>query len=144
MCARASSRFGPHTNEADSLARPATLNPAEETLVGEALDPALANPEGQVETVSTTESSYELRYNLEAQSLLRMSIPYFPGWTAEAEGRGLRMVRVDHAFIGVVAPAGKGQLVSSYQSCYFALGACFSLLALLAAGALMTLKKVGL
>jgi uncharacterized membrane protein YfhO len=104
----------------------------------------LADAEGQVEIVSTTESSYELRYDLEAQSLLRMSIPYFPGWTAEAEGRELRMVRVDHAFIGVVAPAGKGQLVLSYQSRYFALGAGFSLLALLAAGALMTLKKVGL
>lgn len=122
---------------ADSLARLATLNPTEETLVADMLDPALANPQGQVEIVSSSDSSYTLSYNVLAESLLRMSIPDFPGWTAEADGRELRMVRVDHAFIGVVVPAGQGLVTLRYHPRYFAAGAGLSLLALLAAGALM-------
>lgn len=124
-------------DDADSLARLATLNPAEETLVAEALDPALANAEGRVEIVSSPESTYVLRYNIGAESLLRMSVPYFPGWTAEAGGKELRIVRVDHAFMGVIVPAGQGELRLEYRSTYFAWGVVASLMTLLASAALM-------
>lgn len=124
-------------NDLDSLARLASLDPATETLVDEAIDPALANPNGQVEIVSSSESGYVLRYDLDAESLLRMSVPYFPGWAAEVEGREQRVVRVDHAFLGVVVPAGQGELRLAYRSTYFAWGAAVSLLALLAAAALI-------
>lgn len=123
-------------SDADVLARLANFDPATETLVAEALDPALANPNGQVEIVSSDESSYVLRYDVAAESLLRLSVPYFPGWAAETGGRDLRTVRVDHAFIGIVVPKGQGELRLAYRSTYFAWGAAVSLLTLLTALAL--------
>ncbi|MDA1235953.1 MAG: YfhO family protein [Acidobacteria bacterium] len=120
-------------DDADALARLATLDPAAETVAAEPVDPALANPNAQVRIVSSSESSYVLSYDLAAESLLRMSVPYFPGWTAEADGQKLRIIRVDHAFIGVVVPAGQGELRLEYRSTYFAWGAALSLLTLLAA-----------
>jgi len=120
-------------SEDESRARLATLDPATETIVAEPLDPALANPNAQIGIVSSSESGYMLRYDLAADSLLRMSVPYFPGWTAQADGQELRIVRVDHAFIGIVVPAGQGELTLEYRSKYFAWGAAISLLTLLTA-----------
>ena len=118
-------------DDADSRARLATLDPATETIVAEPVDPALANPNAQIRIVSSSESGYVLRYDLAADSLLRLSVPYFPGWTAEADGQKRRIVRVDHAFIGVVVPAGQGDVRLEYRSTYFAWGAAVSLLTLL-------------
>jgi hypothetical protein len=124
-------------SEDESRARLATLDPATETIVAEPVDPALASPNAQMQIVSSSESGYVLRYDLAADSLLRMSVPYFPGWTAQADGQELRIVRVDHAFIGVVVPAGQGDLRLEYRSKYFAWGAAVSLLTLLIALALI-------
>jgi uncharacterized membrane protein YfhO len=58
---------------------------------------------------------------------LRVSSPWFPGWTARAGGASLEVVRVDHALMGVVVPPGEGELLVEYRSTYFGLGALISL-----------------
>jgi hypothetical protein len=40
-------------------------------------------------------------------TLVATSLPAWPGWTARAGGRDLRIVTVDHAFVGVSVPVGR-------------------------------------
>ncbi len=42
-----------------------------------------------------------------ARTLLATSIPAWPGWTAEAEGERIPVVRIDHAFVGVWVGPGR-------------------------------------
>jgi uncharacterized membrane protein YfhO len=65
---------------------------------------------------------------------MRIAIPWFPGWhAATPDGIELPVVAVDGAFIGVIVPAGQGELRLSYTSRWFVPGAVISGLAFAAA-----------
>jgi uncharacterized membrane protein YfhO len=75
-----------------------------------------------------------LQYRSASSNLLRVAIPWFPGWHASTpDGVELPVVAVDGAFIGVIVPAGQGELRLSYTSRWFVPGAVISGLALVAA-----------
>ena len=65
-----------------------------------------------------------------AQGLLKISVPYFPGWTAMVDGNPCPVARADHALMGVAVPAGERELRLRYWSNYFGRGAAVSALAL--------------
>jgi len=65
-------------------------------------------------------------------NLLRIAIPVFPGWRATLDGVELPLLTADVAFIGVLVPAGEGDIHLAYNSRYFAPAAAISSLALLA------------
>jgi len=114
-----------------------------------ALDPAVGSivlgphPEIQQDptaTVSITfhdEQDMRLHYSAASTSLLRLSVPWFPGWRAEIGGRECPIATVDHALLGVVVPPGEHDLDVRFRSNYFPAGIGTSLAGLLIAVALI-------
>lgn len=113
-----------------------TLDPAESTIVegaGEAV-----SPDGTASVAADGEQGYVVRYRTAAPGLLKLSVPYFPGWTATVDGNPCPVVRADHALMGVAVPAGERELRVRFRSNYFGRGAAVSGAALaLALGVLL-------
>jgi uncharacterized membrane protein YfhO len=65
-------------------------------------------------------------------------VTWFPGWKARVDGRDLEVLRVDHALMGVLVPAGEKDLQLEYHSTYFGLGAAISLIGVALCGMLLT------
>jgi hypothetical protein len=80
---------------------------------------------------------YKIHWRCASDSVLRISNAYFDGWTARTGARSLPVFPVDHALMGVVAPAGEGDIALNYHSTYFAAGAIVTLAALLGCLALL-------
>ena len=66
-----------------------------------------------------TENEYRIDYQAPRSALLRIAVPYFPGWRASVDSRALPVLPVDLALSGVVVPAGAHQLVFRYESTWF-------------------------
>jgi len=54
--------------------------------------------------------------------LLVVTDTWYPGWVASVDGRAAELVRVDHAFRGVVVPEGASTVEMEYRPASFALG----------------------
>ena len=50
-----------------------------------------------------------------ADGLLALADPWYPQWRVEVDGKPAELLRVDHAFRGVRVPAGRHQVVFTYQ-----------------------------
>jgi Bacterial membrane protein YfhO len=110
------------------------LDPGRETLVVGAAPSAEPDPAVLVSVVERGGDHLSLQYRSASSNLLRVAIPWFPGWHASTpDGVELPVVAVDGAFIGVIVPAGQGELRLSYTSRWFVPGAVISGLALVAA-----------
>jgi hypothetical protein len=83
-----------------------------------------------VEIVNYAGDSYRAKYSAPFECLLRIAVPYFPGWTAAIDGKSTPVYVVDDALAGVFAPAGNHELTYRYHSNWFAWGAAISALAL--------------
>ena len=81
-----------------------------------------------------------MHYRATRPALLRVSIPYFPGWQATIDGVSCPILRVDYAFMGLIVPPGEKDLRLFYRSNYFALGASLSAAALLGALAVLLVR----
>ena len=86
-----------------------------------------------------TPGHYRIHYQSATASLLRVSNAYFPGWIARSGGQDLAVLPVDYALMGVVVPAGQGDVVLDYHSTYFFAAGIVTLVALLACVALLVL-----
>jgi hypothetical protein len=111
-----------------------SLNPAEQSTVL-VHDYALPqDPHAEPFVVGSDEQSYGVHYRAEVPSLLKLSVPWYPGWHANIANRPLTVLRVDHALMGVVVPPGDGLVEFTFRSTYFVRGllvTSFSLLAML-------------
>ena len=117
-------------DETSARDRLADLDPNTETLVVGVAPPAQTDPAALVSVVERGADHLTLRYRSASPNLLRVAIPWFPGWRATtAAGVELPVLAVDRAFIGVLVPAGEGEVQLSYASRWFALGAAISALA---------------
>ncbi|HXO26840.1 MAG TPA: YfhO family protein, partial [Thermoanaerobaculia bacterium] len=75
----------------------------------------------------------------DGEKLLATSLPLPAGWTAAAEGRALRRVLVNTAYLGVVVPAGVARVDLAFVPPGFRLGAVLSVLGALAVSSLAVL-----
>jgi hypothetical protein len=91
---------------------------------------------GTAEVREFTPGHYRIHYRCSSRSVMRVSNAWFPGWRATAGGLSLEVFPVDHALLGVVVPAGEGDLDLDYHSRFFLVGAIVSLSALLACAGL--------
>ena len=80
----------------------------------------------QARILAYTGGEYRVAYQAARPALLRIAVPYFPGWRAEVEGRSVPVLPVDLALSGVVVPAGSHELLFRYQSTWFRTGALIS------------------
>jgi hypothetical protein len=85
------------------------------------LDPAPAGGDS-VQTVRVADTSVELRASSQARSLLVLADPYYPGWRVTVDGQPATIIPADHAFRGVVLPAGSHTVRFWYVDDRFRLG----------------------
>lgn len=102
----------------------ASLDPGREAVIE---SPAIAQGgAAQAAIRSYSGSEYRIAYQAEGPALLRIAVPYFPGWRAEVDRSALPVFPVDLALSGVAVPAGSHELVFRYESTWFRTGAVIS------------------
>jgi hypothetical protein len=112
------------------------LDPSEETLVTGPPRALESDPSASATVIDRGEDHLTIHYrSTSAANLLRVAIPTYPGWHATLNGADLTILTVDHAFVGVVLPAGEGDITLSYTSRYFFLGTLVSSIAVFITGA---------
>jgi hypothetical protein len=111
----------------EAAARLATLDPAGMAVV-EAPSRNLAPSAAKVQILNYQDALYRVRYSAPGDCLLRIAVPFFPGWTATIDGHGTDVLRVDYALSGVIVPAGEHELTFQYRSQWFRIGAIASIL----------------
>jgi uncharacterized membrane protein YfhO len=89
--------------------------------------------------LSYDEKSYRIRYHAASPALLRLSVPYYPGWRATVDGQQLPIVHIDLALMGVVVPAGDRELRFSFRSDSFGIGVAITLAGLVLCSLLMAI-----
>ncbi len=114
-----------------ALAALATLDPAQSAVV-EAEPRSLTPRVGSVEITAYTGDSYRIRYTASSDSLLRIAVPYYPGWIAAVDGSEAAVVPADEALMGVFVPSGSHELTLRFQSRWFRMGALLSVAGILA------------
>jgi hypothetical protein len=105
-----------------------TLDPAQAVLVVTPA-PLAVQPPGATDHVTVLAREQEhvlLDYAAAAPVLVRLATPSYPGWHATLNGTELPLLTVDHALLGIVAPAGQGTISVEYRSTTFAIGAAIS------------------
>jgi len=112
-----------------------TLDPAEQTVVVGPLPSGVQvnmSLPASATVLQRGEDNLTLHYRAASSSVLRVAIAAYPGWHAAVNEVDLPTLTVDQAFLGVVVPAGEGDLRLWYTPTYFWLGATISVLALAA------------
>jgi hypothetical protein len=82
--------------------------------------------------VANEEQACRIRTHSSSKALLRVAIPFYPGWRATVDGADARIVLVDHALLGVVVPAGEHELRLWFHPSLFGPAAALSLAGLAA------------
>jgi hypothetical protein len=88
-------------------------------------------PKATVEIEQATPTDYRLRIAAPRHSLIASSVPIWPGWKVERDGKALRVVEINGAFIGFVVPPGTGAVRVFYDPLSFKVGLLVSLATLL-------------
>ena len=104
----------------------ATLDPASLAVV-EAPARQIKSVGAQVQILNYQEDYYRVHYSAPGECLLRIAVPFFPGWTAAVDGHATEVLPVDYALSGVIVPAGDHQLTFQYRSRWLRVGAIASL-----------------
>ena len=104
-----------------------TLDPASAALADAPHAPIQQDAAATAAVVSRADRSYSVNYRAASPSLLKLTESWFPGWHASLRSSELAMVRVDHAFMGVVVPPGEGTVIFSYRPRYFVYGTAITL-----------------
>jgi len=89
------------------------------------------DPQARADEMLVTAGRVAVKYHAASPSLLRLADVYYPGWEASVEGKPLQILRVNHALMGAVVPAGSHEVVFEFKPTRFRLGAAISAIALL-------------
>jgi Bacterial membrane protein YfhO len=73
--------------------------------------------------------------------LLVLADPWYPQWRVEVDGKPAELLRVDHAFRGVRVPAGRHEVVFTYQDRAMWLGAALTLVTCLALAGVWAFRR---
>jgi hypothetical protein len=110
----------------EARARLASLDAAHEAIV-EGLVPIPQNGGVQVRMTAYEGDRYRAHVEAPHAALLRIAVPYFPGWQAEIDGAPARIAPTDLALIGVMVPAGAHELTLHYRSTWWLAGLAMSI-----------------
>ncbi|HEY1341774.1 MAG TPA: hypothetical protein VGF59_29885, partial [Bryobacteraceae bacterium] len=118
------------SSDAESRRALETLDPLVKSVVLGPHDPIQQDPAARPFMIANDEQSYRVHYQAAKPSLLKLAVDWFPGWHASLGGEELPIVRVDHAMMGAVAPAGEGEVDFFFRSNHFGTGLTVSVLTL--------------
>jgi hypothetical protein len=127
------------SSNAEELRALDTLDPPRQVILAGPLPSVQQDPEAAATMEREGEREYRIQYKSATAGVLRLSLPYFPGWEATVDGVSCPILRADYAMTAVVVPPGDKQLRLRFHSTYFAAGAALSgcgILLLAALGAL--------
>jgi hypothetical protein len=113
-------------DEKAALKALATLDPAQSAVV-EAAPRNLTPSVQSIDITDYTGDSYRIRYTASSDSLLRVAVPFYPGWAAEVDGSEAAGVPVDEALMGVFVPSGSHELTLQFHPNWFRTGVGLSL-----------------
>ena len=102
------------------------LDPSQATIVLGSMADVQPAPDAVADVSSDGEQAYRVHYKAAATALLKLSVPYFPGWRATADGTPCPIKIADHALMGIVVPGGERNLLVEFHSDYFRRGAILS------------------
>lgn len=122
------------TTEAESRQALETLAPSEVSTVLPPHEVIEQDPLAEAFVNSFGEQFYHIRCSNRSPSLLKLSVPWYPGWRATIGPRRLPVLRVDHALMGVVVPPGEHEIEFTFAPRWFYPGAVISLLSSLLVG----------
>jgi hypothetical protein len=128
----------PVRSREEAAALLANLDPARETVVEGSAPASGSNGGVEVRIRAYDGDLYRARVDAPHPAVLRIAVPYFPGWRAKVDGKPVAIMPADLALMGISIPAGSHDLVISYRSTWFGTGLAISLAAWLMA--LMGLK----
>jgi hypothetical protein len=112
-------------NAAEARAALLTLDQDDGTVV-ETSARTLAPGHVEIHITGYQEGFYRVHYNAPGERLLRISVPYAPGWRAAVDGRSLEVYPADYALCGVIVPGGEHDLEFWFRPASFNLGAALS------------------
>jgi hypothetical protein len=110
----------------EAAERLAALDPAREAIV-EGGSPSGSNGGVNVRLSSYEDDVYRAQVESAHAALLRVAVPYFPGWQAKVDGKAAPVMPVDLALLGVKVPAGTHELMVTYRPVWFTTGLIISL-----------------
>jgi hypothetical protein len=95
-------------------------------------------------TVSAMEDGPDLSLRVDAaeRALVATSVPDWPGWRAEVDGRQVPTLAVNHAFVGFYLDAGKHEVKLAYRPASFRNGLLLFWLGIAAALALSSRRRI--
>jgi uncharacterized membrane protein YfhO len=93
---------------------------------GVSQDAIQQDPSAMVTIQAIGEQTYRLSYKAKTSSVLRVGLPYFPGWEATVDGNRCAIFRADHAMTAIIVPPGDKELDLRFRSTYFRIGALLS------------------
>jgi hypothetical protein len=102
-------------NDEEATRQLRSLDPSKSALVS-GIKAVTQDPAGSAAVTSHEEGLYRIKYQLKSPTLVRAAEVYYPGWRADANGRELAVVAVDRALMGVVVPAGEGELTLRFRT----------------------------
>lgn len=119
----------------------ASLDPAQGSVVEGLTQSVTQQQPSELTITGYREDFYQIRYRAGADTLIRVAVPFAPGWTAAVDGTPVAVRPVDYALSGIVVPAGAHQLTLQFRPKYFLLGAALSLLAAVGMALLFCIVK---
>lgn len=129
----------------ESRARLAALDPRRQSVVFGLPGGIGQDAEARAKSMLVLPGRIAVRYSAAAPSLLRLADAWYPGWQAAVEGQPVEVLRVNHALMGAVVPAGSHEVVFEFHPRLFRRGVWISLgalaLTLGLAGASLLAKK---
>jgi hypothetical protein len=100
---------------AESRARLAELDPRQTSVVLDLPGGVQQDAQAKAESMRVVRGLVAVRYTAATASLLRLADAWYPGWEATVEGKPLKILRVNHALMGAVVPAGTHEVVFEFK-----------------------------
>jgi hypothetical protein len=117
------------------------LDPPRQAILSQPVPSVQQDPAASATMEPEGEQAYRVRYKSATAGVLRLSLPYFPGWEATVDGAACPVLRADYAMTAVLVPAGDKELKLRFHSTRFATGAALSGCGILLLAALATMAK---
>ena len=105
----------------------ASLDPARGSVVEGWTKTLTQQQPSELTVTGYREDFYQIRYSAAADTLIRIAVPFAPGWRAAVDGMPVAVLPVDYALSGVLVPAGQHQLTLEFRPKYFLVGAALSI-----------------